>query len=912
MAVLLVQISSVMAQKPGSLTAVDFDGTDDYVSVPDQTALNPTTKITVEAWIKADEFAKTNFGNSILCKHGWSTGNKGFVLRCGDGKANFNIANASGAWVEAVSASILKTGNWYHIAGVFNGDSVLVYINGNLEGATAYSGAMSPSTGLAAKIGDIAYTAQGNRYFKGQIDEVRVWNTALSKANIRNWMCRKVSASHPDFTNLAAYYKLDEGSGVDAKDKSGNANTGTLTNGPKWITSGAALGDSSAHVYGTSTLVLPSKYGDVFTVKNISGAPAMVHTYITYDTTVQAASKNVLGAIDSTHFYGVYYETNTAVKFDINYDFKNLAKVQGAKKCGVNMLYKIPGNIGSWDYTPSKLYDGGDSLVIKKQTKNEFVMALYQTDSTKLLSTNTGRNWFCGGDSLMLIAAANDSFTYVWYKNSGVLAGKTKKNLWVSSDGIYKVKMSRRGTSCSFTSSAMPIGSRSTLVTWGLSLNICENNDSIALTQGSPNGGFYSGKWVTSNGFFHPKKAGAGNHTLFYNLLDSNNCTNKTSIVAQLNDTTKLTVSAWPDLCITGAKVNLDNVSPSGGIYKGLGVVSNTFSPVLAGLGTKLISYTLTKANSCISKTSFKAIVHTPDSISVTLKDKACSFDEPIAIHTFPKGGVLKGSAVIAPNFYPLFATKGWNWVYYNFTESHQCLVRDSARIYVADITKTTLPKWPSVCDNTPEFNLSGGQPKDSGVYWVQGIKSAKFNPAAKGKGLYKIEYKVVNYFGCRDSSSATLRVNVSPLKPSISVSGNTLQSSSAFGNQWLDKNGLISGATQETFAPVVDGYYFVKVTNDSSCSKLSDSVQFAKIGINETPQHLVTIFPNPSYNGIIHLKGLSDYAEIQVFNIVGSELNLGKIESKNTVLDLSKYGHGTFIIRIKTGDSFTNYRVIL
>jgi len=44
-----MQIIPALAQKPGSYTAVDFDGTDDYINIPDISALNPSAKITVEA-----------------------------------------------------------------------------------------------------------------------------------------------------------------------------------------------------------------------------------------------------------------------------------------------------------------------------------------------------------------------------------------------------------------------------------------------------------------------------------------------------------------------------------------------------------------------------------------------------------------------------------------------------------------------------------------------------------------------------------------------------------------------------------------------------------------------------------------------------------------------------------------------
>jgi len=152
----------------------------------------------------------------------------------------------------------MKTGIWYHVAGIFTGDSINVYVNGNLEGNTLYTGSISTSTGLNPEIGDLAYSVGGTRLFKGQIDEVRVWEIALSKVEIRDWMCRKVTALHPQFKKLAVYWKLDENTGVTANDKSTNADNATLTNGPVWVNSGAAIGDTSVYVYGGKSLSLTS------------------------------------------------------------------------------------------------------------------------------------------------------------------------------------------------------------------------------------------------------------------------------------------------------------------------------------------------------------------------------------------------------------------------------------------------------------------------------------------------------------------------------------------------------------------------------------------------------------------------------------------------------------------------------
>ena len=222
------------------------------------------------------------------------------------------------------------------------------------------------------------------------------------------------------------------------------------------------------------------------------------------------------------------------------------------------------------------------------------------------------------------------------------------------------------------------------------------------------------------------------------------------------------------------------------------------------------------------------------------------------------------------------------------------------------------LANFSSVCDNDFNFNLTGGQPTDSGMYWVDNIQSIDFSPASKGKGVFKIDYKVVNYFGCRDSASRYLRVNASPEKPQITVLKNTLTSSSSAGNQWLDKNGSIAGANQQDYSPLKNGYYFVKVTNDSNCSTKSDSVQFAKVGVNSIHKSNVIISPNPSNNGIFKISGLPANAEIKVMDMIGKELIYLFKHDLNSVIDLSSFGAGSFLISLKSDEQWYNYRVVI
>ena len=242
-------MQSLFAQPPGSGSTLTFDGINDYVNISNTAALNPTSAITVEAWIKADTWGINPWSNSIVNKEGWALGPQGYTLRCGqNGRLSFNFGNA-GVWHEAVSTPQMSTNRWYHVVGTYDGSVIRIYINGQQVGTTNYSGSIAVGT-YDVKIGDIAYTAAGSRLFDGQIDEVRIWNQALSNATLRAWMCKKVDNTHPNYANLAGYWRMDDGTGNTLSGSAGTTINGTLTNGPTWATSSAPIGDESIYKYG--------------------------------------------------------------------------------------------------------------------------------------------------------------------------------------------------------------------------------------------------------------------------------------------------------------------------------------------------------------------------------------------------------------------------------------------------------------------------------------------------------------------------------------------------------------------------------------------------------------------------------------------------------------------------------------
>ncbi len=298
-------ISTINAQSPSSGKALNF-GTLAYLEVNNNTSINMTTGLTIEAWINATSWDAASWGGSIVSKEFWLGSTEyGYVLRCGaNGKLSFNIGT-TGNWQEAESAAIMSLNTWNHVVGTFDGSFLKIYVNGDLVGTTSYSGSINTDNSNL-RIGAAVCSIGGLRHFNGKIDEVKLWNVALSKNNIRNWMCRKTTSSHPNYSNLKAYWKFDEGTGTTTADHSVNTNTGTLNSSPTWITSGVPLGDTSAASYTSPyNFSLSGINQDTLFLSNVSGAPSSIHIYRIDETPNSVSIPTSSTGIDTTHYWGI-------------------------------------------------------------------------------------------------------------------------------------------------------------------------------------------------------------------------------------------------------------------------------------------------------------------------------------------------------------------------------------------------------------------------------------------------------------------------------------------------------------------------------------------------------------------------------------------------------------------------------
>jgi hypothetical protein len=203
-------------------SGLQFDGVNDYVSLGTTDVFNIVGDITISAWIKP-----SIGGGTIFNKHSWDNCGYRFEL-WGDGSLHYRTFQ-SGAHQTTDSSYNVALGQWNHVVVSRQGTSATIYING-INRTTVNGNHINPaSCSVNAEIS----TSYAPETFNGTIDDVRIYNRALSAAEIRY---------HYNRGGPVAQWKFDEGSGTSAKDATDNNNDGTIS-GATWTSGkfGSAL-----------------------------------------------------------------------------------------------------------------------------------------------------------------------------------------------------------------------------------------------------------------------------------------------------------------------------------------------------------------------------------------------------------------------------------------------------------------------------------------------------------------------------------------------------------------------------------------------------------------------------------------------------------------------------------------------
>ncbi|BDS06867.1 hypothetical protein NT6N_19070 [Oceaniferula spumae] len=178
-----------MSEAVGQNYALEFNGVDSQIDL----SFRPLQEEwTVSAWIKKEgAWAE----DEVIIGSGWVT-----VQEWEDYPLHFSRGKLCAYRTQLFAPDVLPAG-WHHIASSWDGKTTRLFIDGKevakLKGGRPICPAFMGSD-------------DGKEFFKGQIDEVRIWNKAIPENRIKQWMSKAVTSAHPNYDSLLAYYRFDD------------------------------------------------------------------------------------------------------------------------------------------------------------------------------------------------------------------------------------------------------------------------------------------------------------------------------------------------------------------------------------------------------------------------------------------------------------------------------------------------------------------------------------------------------------------------------------------------------------------------------------------------------------------------------------------------------------------------------
>jgi len=169
------------AERPGQVLCLDGDG--DWVDCGNNATLDIVSEITVACWMKA---TSNKYGAAILC-----SGDNAWLLDRYLASDHLEFSCVGVTISNSMSGSLIgqtdvNDNRWHHVAGVYDGTAMRLYIDGKLDISSEASGRIKgASSRVLIGENDVETTVYGReRSFQGLIDDVRIYNYAITEAEI--------------------------------------------------------------------------------------------------------------------------------------------------------------------------------------------------------------------------------------------------------------------------------------------------------------------------------------------------------------------------------------------------------------------------------------------------------------------------------------------------------------------------------------------------------------------------------------------------------------------------------------------------------------------------------------------------------------------------------------------------------
>ena len=333
--VCIVFISTAVSSQ--SNYALNFNGTSQYVSIG--APLSNNTSYTKEAWV----YSTTNTGarNIISSTNAPFWFNNG-ILQAGHGGNYSNVADPSA----------FPLNKWTHVAVTYDAatTTMKLYRDGIL---------INTNTGVASNYTNentyIGSHAGAGSYVQGMVDEVRIWNVARTQAQLKQNLLKPPANNA---SGLAAYFKLNDGSGATATNSTGGTN-GTLQGSPSWVASPAEHAGNALNFDGVDDIVTIADHNslDITTAITIEA-----WVYATKNSGIQNVVSKSSQAMNNGY---IFPRTDNGWTSVIMYLYIGSFRTLSAAYPGLNAWHHVA---ATYDGTTMRLYINGVQAASQAQT----------------------------------------------------------------------------------------------------------------------------------------------------------------------------------------------------------------------------------------------------------------------------------------------------------------------------------------------------------------------------------------------------------------------------------------------------------------------------------------------------------------------------------------------------------------
>lgn len=426
---------------------VDFASSNDWISMPNGSALRPTGAMTTSAWIKINSYSGSG---RIFSKQGGTTARAwNFGLESTDNSISFGVASNSSTMISASSTAHPSTGTWVYAVGVYEPSTALrVYVDGSESGTntTSIPASQFSNNGFGPRIG-MSVNNVGD--FNGQIDEVRLSTVARSSG----W----IATEYANQNTPSSFYSV------------GSQQVRVTYNSPGTLvssifdTQGASNWDSltytlSAPTNTSSTLkVRSSQSSSMSGASDFSDCPTITSgtdisntacvtdgdRYVQYQ--VNLSSSDTLVTPSLSYFQLVYARVNEVPQLSVTTPPSSLTSplsLQGTATDSdgliTNVEYQADSSTGSWsscvaddqtfnesseNFTCTLTLSSGTHTVYLRSTDNQNANSEISTVTVSVTQTQNSDSSSTSGGSTSIVSASSCSATPPGAKAPWLYAG---------------------------------------------------------------------------------------------------------------------------------------------------------------------------------------------------------------------------------------------------------------------------------------------------------------------------------------------------------------------------------------------------------------------------------------------------------------------------------------------------------